>query len=66
MNGYRHLNDFEWIKRCFMWQWGSAWGWPCADPTNVISAALKWTIWVCMALAVGGVRVGTQKTRSNE
>ena len=35
-------------------------GWPCADSTNVISAVPKWTIWVCMALAVGRVRVGTQ------
>ena len=30
------------------------------NSTNVISAALKWTIWVCMAIAAGGVRAGTQ------
>ena len=36
---------------------------PCADPTNVISEALKWTIWVCTALVAGGVRVGTQDTQ---
>ena len=38
-------------------------GWPCADSTNVISAVPKWTIWVCTALAVGRVRVGTQDTQ---
>ena len=38
-------------------------GLPCADPTNVISAALKWTIWVCMALAAGRARVVTQDTQ---
>ena len=50
--GYWSPNDV-----CFEWQWG------CADPTNVISEALKWTIWACMALVAGGVRVGTQGTQ---